>query len=194
MHHLGEIAGGVIRAQHGEFRAGGRRHSLHAPAQSSAVQRVDFDGHRLARTHREGLGFLVVGDDPELFRHQVEQLRAGRDILPLTHGNLAYPAVARRLDGGVVQVDPGPFQRGLGDFHLRLQAPARNLAGLQGLFGNGDSGLALLHFRPGRARGGTNLVALADRHRAAFGQLVDASFIGQRPLQFGFYGRQFGAT
>ncbi len=93
-------------------------------AEPRAVQGIDFNLDRLAGTHGERLGLLVVGDDPELLRHQVQQLRAGRHVLALAHRDLADLPVARCVNYRIVQIDLRALERRLCDFYLCLQPAA----------------------------------------------------------------------
>ncbi len=62
------------------------------------------------------------------------------------------------------------------------------------MFGDVDGRPRLLHLGRVGACGCTDLIALADRNRTPFGQLVDTFFIRQAPFQLRFGGGQFGAA
>ena len=108
LHHLGEIAGGVVRRQQREFLAAGGRDAVDAAVHDLAGEHVDGDVDRLALAHVGQLGFLEVrhhigaGD-----RHHRHQLRAGLHELADAQRAVADDAVDRRDDGGVVEIELG---------------------------------------------------------------------------------------
>src|ERR1700676_5253665 len=63
LHHLGEIAGGIVGRQQRELRAAGGRDPLDPAVQLLARETIDGDIDRLARSDPRQLGLLVVGDD-----------------------------------------------------------------------------------------------------------------------------------
>ncbi len=60
------------------------------------------------------LGFLEVGDNPEIIADQRQQLLAGLQVSALFHRAAGDAAVFRRIDNCVVQIVLGVFQRCLG--------------------------------------------------------------------------------
>src|SRR5207247_858660 len=64
LHHLDEVARGVVRGQQREARTGSAGEALHLAFELPAGVRVDRDLHRLPRLHRADLRLLEV-------RHQV---------------------------------------------------------------------------------------------------------------------------
>ncbi len=110
------------------------------------------------------LGFLVVGDDPELPRHQIEQLRTRRDVLSEAHRDLADLAASRRLDQGVGEIDFSQAQGRFGQRDLGLEPALGDAGGLEAFLGDLDRGFRALDIGGGRARGGAHLVALANRN------------------------------
>ena len=66
LHHLGEIAGGVVGRQQRELRSAGGRDALDAAVQQLVRESVDRDIDGLARLDMGQLGLLVVGDDVDV--------------------------------------------------------------------------------------------------------------------------------
>ena len=67
LHHLGEVAGGVLRRQQAEQRAGGGGEAVDLPSIAASDGSISGDQpHLHARLHARELGLLEVGDDVEL--------------------------------------------------------------------------------------------------------------------------------
>ena len=102
LHHLGEVAGGVVRRQQREFLAAGGREAVDVAVHDLAREHVDLDIDRLALVHVGELGLLEVRDDVGAGRrHQRHQLRAGLHELADAQRAVADHAVDRRGDRGV---------------------------------------------------------------------------------------------
>jgi hypothetical protein len=122
LHHLDPVAGGVLRRQQRERRAG-----ADAEAGDRALVfdllAVDVGGqlHRLADADLAQLHFLEVGVDPDLVqRDDGHQRRAGGDALAELHGALGDVAVHRRRQRGALLRQPGFAHLGGGGLHLRV--------------------------------------------------------------------------
>src|SRR5712671_5578648 len=74
LHDLGEVAGGVIRRQQREHRAGRRRDAVDDAAELAMPVGVHRDRHRLARTDALELRLLEVGIDEDVVeRHDIAE-------------------------------------------------------------------------------------------------------------------------
>src|ERR1700716_806031 len=74
LHDLGEIAGGVVRRQQPEHRAGRRRDAVDEACELAMAIGVDRDRHRLARTDALELRLLEVGIDEDVIeRHHIAE-------------------------------------------------------------------------------------------------------------------------
>ena len=97
LHHLGEIAGGVVRRQQREFLAAGGRDAVDMAMHDLAREHVDLDIDGLAFVHVGELGFLVVRHHiGAIGRHHRHQLRPGLHILADAQRAVADDAVDRR--------------------------------------------------------------------------------------------------
>jgi hypothetical protein len=114
LHHLGEIAGGVVRRQQREFLAAGRCQAVDMSMHHLAGEHVDFDVDRLARMNVGQLRLLEIRDHIGAGRgYQRHQLRAGLDELTGAQGAISHHAVDRRHDGRVREIELGlPLQSG----------------------------------------------------------------------------------
>src|SRR5262249_8169550 len=112
LHDLDPVAGGVLRRDGGEGRAGTAREAGHhavIPHLLAVQVRVDLD--RLPDADHVELAFLEVRVDVYLRkRHHREQRRAGLDLLADLHRAACNHAVDRRANHGALEV------------HLRLVA------------------------------------------------------------------------
>ncbi len=140
------------------------------------------------------LGFLEVGHHPQRVRYHVHELGAGRDVLAPAHADFADLAIAGRVHHGVVQVDLGLAQLGLGHLDLGFERGAVHRRGLDLLGVDLDVGLGLGHVGGRQARGGTHLVTLVERDGAALGQRLHALQLGCGTVGFGLRRRQAGAA
>ncbi len=188
--HFHEIAGRIVRLEHGEFRAGRRGKPRHVAVQLRAAERIDAEGCALADGNAMGLRFLVVRHDPQVRRHQREKQRAGRDELAEMHADFAQLPVFLRDDHCMPQVDLGEAERGAGGIDLRLQAAPPDIDGADILARDLPRGDCLAHLRLGRAQGGERLVIFAPGNRAVLHQIVGAGHVrlgleqlGLRPAQ-----------
>ena len=110
LHHLGEVAGGVLRRQQAEQRAGRRRQAVHPAVHRRTGIDVRDQPHLHARLHAAQLRLLEVGDDVELLgqRRDGDELRGRRHMLAEFGGAVAGDAVERRADHGVGEVVLAP--------------------------------------------------------------------------------------
>ena len=155
LHQLDPVAGGVLRGQDGERRAGAGAHADH-PAMVGLVAAVEIGvhGHRLADAHALELDFLEVGVDPDAGqRHHGHQRAAGTDSLARLDGALGDDAIDRRDDRSAAVIDVGLVE-------LRRR---RRDGGVAGNVAAGDAGeagrklladLGQLGFGTGEAGGG----------------------------------------
>ncbi|MOA11401.1 hypothetical protein D3C78_1313390 [compost metagenome] len=133
---LHEITRRIVRLDDGEFRTRCGRKPLHMAGQLAAMQGIHGDRYGLAHLHAGKLGFLEIGDDPDIVRHDGHQLCSGGDILTSAHADLAEPAIHGSVDFGIGEIDPGELDGGLGIGDGRLQRAAVDDDGLQILPGN----------------------------------------------------------
>ena len=99
LHDLGEVAGGVVRRQQREHRAGRRREARHSAFQLAARQGIDADRHRLTLANLGELRFLEVGIDIDgVQRHQAGETLGRLHIVADLHGAIADHAVERALE------------------------------------------------------------------------------------------------
>ncbi len=99
LHHLGKIAGGVVRRQQREFLAAGGRDAVDMAMHDLAGEHVDGDIDRLALAHVGQLGFLVIRDHIGAGHwHHRHQLRSGLHELADAQRAVADNAVDRRDD------------------------------------------------------------------------------------------------
>src|SRR6266851_3598302 len=121
LHHLGEIARGVVGRQQCELRSAGGRNSLDAARQFLAWETVDGHLDRLPRLHPRQLGLLVVGHHIDVGqRHDVDEVAPDIDVVAGLHLALANHTVERRRDFGVTEPEAGGGQRGLGTLQIRF--------------------------------------------------------------------------
>src|ERR1700736_1004427 len=107
LHHLGEIAGGVVRWQQRELRSGGRRNPLDAAVQFLVRETVDGDVDGLARFDPRQLGLLVIGDHIDIRqRHDVDETAADIDIVARLNLAFADDAIEGCYDLGVAELEP----------------------------------------------------------------------------------------
>ena len=161
-----EIAGGVLRRQQSELRAAAGRQADDSAVQMDIGEGVHRDIDLLAAEHPLDLRLLEVRDDVDAAaeRDDRHQPRAGLNILPDPHRQIADPAVDRRMNIGAAEIEPRRLQRGAGAAQCRLglvalgvqhiELSGRRLDGalvvLQcGLFGE-QVGLGLLRALHGR--------------------------------------------
>ncbi len=84
LHHLGEVAGGVVRRQQRERAAGAGRPAVDMAGQRQIRKSIDRDARGVAETHVGHLRLLVVRDHPDLRqRHHRDHLCADIDELAL---------------------------------------------------------------------------------------------------------------
>jgi hypothetical protein len=141
LHHLGEIAGRVVRRQQAELRTARRRDALDTACDHGPRKGVDGYLRFLAEPDTGQLRLLVVGDHPDVLqRDDGNDLRAGMDILPGPDAVFADHAVDRRDDPGVTEIDLRQIERrplglGLGPELRFLRIQHRHLAPLGVEFG-----------------------------------------------------------
>src|SRR6266702_6877389 len=119
LHHLGEIAGGVVGRQQRDLRTGRRRDALDLAAELFARKTVDGDLDRLARCYVRELGLLVIRDHIDLWqRHHVDEVGADVDVVAGLHLTLADDAIERRRDLSITKLELHARQRRLGGVEL----------------------------------------------------------------------------
>ena len=112
LHHLGEVAGGVVGRQQAEDRAGRRRDAQHRPFDIAVGIGVDGDLRRLAGLQVLKLRLLEVRVDVDVLqRHQRHQPRAGLNVFAGLRRAVADDAVEGRAHDRVVEVEPAPCRR-----------------------------------------------------------------------------------
>jgi hypothetical protein len=112
-------AGGAGRQQ-AELRPACRRNAVHNRVDRDSRESVDADFGALADRDMGELGFLVVRDDPDLVRHDGDDLCPGVDVLP--GADVAFADFASRGGyAGIAQVDFGQIDRRLFGFGIRAQ-------------------------------------------------------------------------
>ena len=105
LHDLDVVAGRVLRRQQREGGAAAGLEALHLAAEDMAGICVDIDVDRIADPHLADLGFLVIGGDPDLIRHQRHQRLADLDIVAERDGLVRDAAGHRGADHGVGEVE-----------------------------------------------------------------------------------------
>ncbi|EAU64574.1 conserved hypothetical protein [Stigmatella aurantiaca DW4/3-1] len=176
LHHLHEVAGGVVRGQQREARAAGARQAVHMRPEVLAAKGVHLHIHRLARAHPAHLVLLEVGHHPHvILGNDGHQGALGADHLPHLHRAAAHHAVDGRahlgvgdgqlgqMQGGAGLLQPrfGQLQGRLGRLHLHgpgLRGHQLALCGLQASRGTGDAGLGGGQARLGLIQRGLGLV------------------------------------
>src|ERR1043166_7185283 len=198
LHHLDPVAGGVLRRDGGEGRAGAAGEPGHHAAilHLLAVQ-VGTHFHLLADAHLVELAFLEVGGDVRLRRrHNREQRRAGLYLLPDLHRATRPHAVDRRADHRAFQIHPGLVALGSCKRHFRVGLLVRVGDQHRVRFARADGGavvgarLGHLCLRRGhvRQRGPERIARprqLVTRHRARPGERFAAREIHLRALEIG---------
>lgn len=108
LHHLGEVARGIVRRQQRKLLAARRRNTVDVTLEDPPGKRIHLDVHFLPGADVGKLGFLVVGDDVGgICRHDCHELSARLDILTDTQGAVADHAVDGRYESGVGQIQFG---------------------------------------------------------------------------------------
>src|SRR5690606_12084405 len=114
LHHLGEIAGGIVRRQQAELGTGSREQAVDVALYRLVIKGIKLQGHRLASAHALYLGFLEVGLHPQVTgRHDRQQVIAGLHVLADAHAALANPAGYRSVYPGTGQIDLGALDLAL---------------------------------------------------------------------------------
>ena len=115
LHHLGEIAGGVVRRQQREFLAAGGRDAVDMAVHDLAREHVHSDIDGLTLVHVGELRFLVVRHHIDAIdRHNRHQLRPGLHVLADAQRPVADDAVDRSRNGGVAEIEIGLVLQRLG--------------------------------------------------------------------------------
>jgi hypothetical protein len=108
LHHLGEIAGGVIRRQQCEFLAAGGSDAVDMAMHDAAREHVDGDVDRLSLAYIGQLGLLVIRDHiGAQHRHHRHQLGSRLHELAYAQASVADHAVDRCDDGSVTEIELG---------------------------------------------------------------------------------------
>src|SRR5579875_649207 len=120
LHNLDVIPCCIFRRQQAEPFAGGAPDIEHM-AFIVAVVRVHVDCGGIARAHVLQFGLLVIRGDIKSFnRHDGHQGLTDSNVLAHLNGLLPNNAVHGRANDGVIQVEFGLIERGLGGFDSRL--------------------------------------------------------------------------
>src|SRR5579864_2183807 len=99
LNDLGEVARGVFRRDHTEYRTGARRQALDMAVEGFARQHIGDDRRRLTRYHVRELVFLEVGVDPEaLCRDHADEISAASNKGAYLGGAVADITLDRRAD------------------------------------------------------------------------------------------------
>ena len=147
LHDLDPVAGGVLRRQQRELRAGAGADRGDGALERPLAVGVDRQAHRLARRHVGEVGLLVVrldpgraGGDEAEDRHRRRHVLA--DLQPV---GLADDAVRGRGDRGAREVELGRVQRGERLEHLRVAVGRDVGVAGEGGAGRGHGALGLDH-------------------------------------------------
>ena len=122
LHDLDPVAGGVLRRQERERRAGAGAEARHL-AVIDDVRAVEVGGqrHRLPDAHVRELRLLEIGIHPHLIeRHDRHQRRPGADALPELHVAAGDEARHRRRQLGAREREVGVAHRGGRIAHLGM--------------------------------------------------------------------------
>jgi len=116
LHHLDPIAGGVLRRQDRELRAGAGADRNDRALEGVVGEAVDRDGHLLPDAQIGDVGFLRIGLDPGIMvvDHAQHRRAGGEEAAELDIVHLRGGARHRRAHDGVVEIALGVVERGLG--------------------------------------------------------------------------------
>ena len=110
---LYEVAGRVLRRQHGKALAGAALDRLDMACEPTCRIAVDLHVHGLTHAHPGQLGLLEVGRDSEPVGHDGHQLRAGLCVITDRHRPVRDVPVDRGHDPCI-----GDLKLRLGDLRL----------------------------------------------------------------------------
>ena len=159
LHDLGEIAGGVIWRQQGEFLAAGRGNAIDRAGDLEIRKTVHRDMHRLPRQHAGDLRLFVIRGDEDLAdRDHRHDLRAGLQIIPHRDGLVTDHAIERGANLGVAEIKRGLLrpreglrkaclrlrQLGFQHVHLPCRAGGIGLVRVQGRLRDRQIGICLV--------------------------------------------------
>ena len=114
-----------------------------------------MNGGCLATADVGSIGFLEVGDNPALWRHDEHELAACGDELPGFHADFAQFAIGRCVHCGVVEIDAGKSEHGAGAVDTGFYTGFAGFHAENVLFGG-----SVLRFR--LCKGGISLLKGAD--------------------------------
>ncbi len=116
LHHLDEIAGGVLRRQDRELRAGAGAERTDGALEDMIGKRIDLDRDRLSRRDIGEIRFLQVGVDPGFRGVDDGEHRRARDdeAAELNLVDLRRDPGHRGAHHGVIEIALGLRQRRLG--------------------------------------------------------------------------------
>ena len=122
LHHLDEVAGGVLRRQQRQRRSGPHREAGNAALEHvSAAVHVDIEIDRLADTQVAQLRLLEIGIDPDLVeRADRHEILADLDIIARIDVSARDDAVDLRDDVAIAKIELGLGEIALGGLELGL--------------------------------------------------------------------------
>ncbi len=187
MYDLDEVAGGVFRREGAEARARSHLDGIDLAGQVKLRIGIHVDADLLSRTHVFQLRLLEIRRYPGLGRNQGHQGLADLHIDAVLDIAFGYPAVLRRGDFRVRQIDFRLGQVGLDLRHLPLRLADLGVGGgdvLGHQFGFAEPGVGVGEIGPGGPLIGFGQIDLLLGGGAAVDLLL--------PFQIGFGSGQRG--
>src|SRR5262245_7352116 len=132
LHHLDEVAGGVLRRQQAETPAGAGLDAIHTPSEASGAIGIDRDLDRLPRAYVSQLCLHEVGYHPDVVRHDCHQRLADVHVCASFNALTRHAPTDRGKDlrGGEIDgplFDSGSCLLDLGVSEVGLRAAYRHL-------------------------------------------------------------------
>jgi hypothetical protein len=113
LHDLREVPRGVVGRQKRELRSAGRSDFRHFSVENDSGESVDLDFGRIAFSNVGKLRFLVICLNPDVPVDQIQELPAGRYLLPFLHVPLTDCASRRGKNARIAEIDVGDDDRRL---------------------------------------------------------------------------------